>query len=251
MIRKIYELLLEREVKKKRMPNHIAIIMDGNRRYARKRGLPPQMGHFFGSRKAEKVLEWCYDLGIKTLTVFAFSTENFRRSEEEKRNLFQLIKRELFRLAEDKRIHKNRVKVRIIGKKELLPNEVLDAASLVEEKTKNYDNFRLNIAIAYGARQEIAEAVRKVLEKVLNGEVKAEEINLRMIEENLYENMPVDIIIRTGKEMRLSNFLIWQSASKYAYFCDVYWPEFRRIDLLRAIRSWQKRVERWLDGSQA
>ena len=251
MIRKIYELLLEREVKKKRMPNHIAIIMDGNRRYARKRGLPPQMGHFFGSRKAEKVLEWCYDLGIKTLTVFAFSTENFRRSEEEKRNIFQLIRKELFRLAEDKRIHKNRVKVRIIGKKELLPNEVLDAASLVEEKTKNYDNFRLNIAIAYGARQEIAEAVRKVLEKVLNGEVKAEEINLRMIEENLYENMPVDIIIRTGKEMRLSNFLIWQSASKYAYFCDVYWPEFRRIDLLRAIRSWQKRVERWLDGSQA
>ncbi len=251
MIRKIYELLLEREVKKKRMPNHIAIIMDGNRRYARKRGLPPQMGHFFGSRKAEKVLEWCYELGIKTLTVFAFSTENFRRSEEEKRNIFQLIRKELFRLAEDKRIHKNKVRVRIIGKKELLPKEVLDAASLVEEKTKNYDNFRLNIAIAYGARQEIAEAVRKVLEKVLNGEVKAEEINLRMIEENLYENMPVDIIIRTGKEMRLSNFLIWQSASKYAYFCDVYWPEFRRIDLLRAIRSWQKRVERWLDGSQA
>jgi len=251
MIRKIYELLLEREVKKKRLPNHIAIIMDGNRRYARKRGLPPQMGHFFGSRKAEKVLEWCYELGIKTLTVFAFSTENFRRSEEEKRNIFQLIRKELFRIAEDKRIHKNRVKVRIIGKRELLPKEVLDAASLVEEKTKNYDNFRLNIAIAYGARQEIAEAVRKVLEKVLNGEVKAEEINLRMIEENLYENMPVDIIIRTGKEMRLSNFLIWQSASKYAYFCDVYWPEFRRIDLLRAIRSWQKRVERWLDGSQA
>ncbi len=251
MIRKIYELLLEKEVKKKRLPNHIAIIMDGNRRYARKRGLPPQMGHFFGSRKAEKVLEWCYDLGIKTLTVFAFSTENFRRSEEEKRNIFQLIRKELFRLAEDKRIHKNKVRVRIIGKKELLPKEVLDAASLVEEKTKNYDNFRLNIAIAYGARQEIAEAVRKVLEKVLNGEVKAEEINLRMIEENLYENMPVDIIIRTGKEMRLSNFLIWQSASKYAYFCDVYWPEFRRIDLLRAIRSWQKRVERWLDGSQA
>ncbi len=251
MIRKIYELLLEREVKKKRLPNHIAIIMDGNRRYARKRGLPPQMGHFFGSRKAEKVLEWCYELGIKTLTVFAFSTENFRRSEEEKRNIFQLIRKELFRLAEDKRIHKNKVRVRIIGKKELLPKEVLDAASLVEEKTKNYDNFRLNIAIAYGARQEIAEAVRKVLEKVLNGEVKAEEINLRMIEENLYENMPVDIIIRTGKEMRLSNFLIWQSASKYAYFCDVYWPEFRRIDLLRAIRSWQKRVERWLDGSQA
>ncbi|ADC66122.1 undecaprenyl diphosphate synthase [Ferroglobus placidus DSM 10642] len=251
MIRKIYELLLEREVKKKRLPNHIAIIMDGNRRYARKRGLPPQMGHFFGSKKAEKVLEWCYELGIKTLTVFAFSTENFKRNEEEKRNLFQLIRRELFRLAEDKRIHRNRVKVRIIGKKELLPKYVLEAASFVEKRTKEYDNFRLNIAIAYGARQEIAEAVRKVLEKVLNGEVKAEEIDLKMIEENLYENMPVDIIIRTGKEMRLSNFLIWQSASKYAYFCDVYWPEFRRIDLLRAIRSWQKRVERWLDGRQA
>ncbi len=248
MIRKVYELLLEREIRRRRLPNHIAIIMDGNRRYAKKRGLPPQMGHLFGSRKAEKVLEWCYDLGVKTLTVFAFSTENFKRSEDEKRNIFQLIRGELLRLSNDERIHRNKVRVKVIGRRELLPKYVLEAASVVEEKTASYENFRLNIAVAYGARQEIAEAVKKVVEKVLNGEVKAEEIDLSMIERNLYDSTPVDIIIRTGKEMRLSNFLIWQSASRYAYFCDVYWPEFRRIDLLRAIRAWQKRVERWSDG---
>ena len=136
----------------------------------------------------------------------------------------------------------------MIGRKELLPEYVLEAVSIVENRTRDYENFKLNIAVAYGARQEIAEAVKKVVEKVLNGEVKAEEIDLSMIEGNLYDSTPVDIIIRTGKEMRLSNFLIWQSASRYAYFCDVYWPEFRKIDLLRAIRAWQRRVERWYDG---
>ncbi len=251
MIRKIYEKLLEREVRKKKMPEHVAIIMDGNRRFAKKRGLPPHVGHFFGSRKAEKVLEWCWSLGIKILTVFAFSTENFRRSEEEKKNLFALIRRELLRLAFDKRIHENEVKVRVIGRRDLLPLEIREVVDVVEKETRNYGRFRLNIALAYGGRQEIAEAVRKVVEKVLKGEVNVEEVDLRMIERHLYDETPVDLVIRTGGELRLSNFLVWQSASRYAYFCDVYWPEFRKIDLLRAIRSWQQRYERWSYGIEA
>ncbi len=241
LIYSIYEKKLASEVQKKRMPEHIAIIMDGNRRYAKSRGLPAKLGHYFGSKKAEEVLNWCWDLKIRNVTVYAFSTENFRRDEEEKRNIFELIRKELYRLAEDKRIHDCKVRVRVIGKKEYLPDYVLEAAERVEEKTSKYKNFFLNIAIAYGGRQEIVDAVRKILKLVKDGKVKLEEISPDLVGRYLYTDgkASVDLVIRTGGEQRLSNFLPWQSAKGTAYFCDVYWPEFRKIDLLRAIRSWQ------------
>jgi len=244
IVYKIYELRLLKEVKARPLPNHVAIIMDGNRRFARRRGLPPHLGHVFGSRKAEQVLEWCLELGIRNLTTYAFSTENFKRGEEEKRHIFGLIEDRLRKLANDRRIHRNRVRVRVIGKKELLPENVLNAVELVEERTKGYDRFRLNIAIAYGGRQELLDAVREILRKVKAGALKVDEITERTIEEHLYSDggyENVDLLIRTGGEQRLSNFLPWQSANSVAYFCDVYWPEFRKIDLLRAIRSWQVR----------
>ncbi len=245
LIRKLYEIRLLREVRSRPLPKHIAIIMDGNRRYAKRRGLPPHIGHVFGSRKAEKVLEWCLELGIKNLTMYAFSTENFRRSEKERTHLFNLIADRLRKLANDRRIHKNRVKVRIVGKRELLPENVLRAVKEVEERTRGYDSYRLNIAIAYGGRQELIDAIREILRKVKCGVLKVEEITQRTIEEHLYspdgDYAKVDLLIRTGGEQRLSNFLPWQSANSVAYFCDVYWPEFRKIDLLRAIRSWQIR----------
>ena len=120
MIRKLYELKLFREIKKRPLPKHIAIIMDGNRRFARSRGLPEFMGHFFGSKKAERVLEWCREIGIKTLTIYAFSTENFKRKEEEKKNIFELVKKELKRLIKDERTHKYRMRVKIVGRRERL-----------------------------------------------------------------------------------------------------------------------------------
>ncbi len=245
IIYKIYEIKLLREVRSKPIPNHIAIIMDGNRRYARRRGLPPYIGHMFGSQKAEHVLEWCLELGVKNLTTYTFSTENFRRNEEEKRHLFSLIEDRLRKLAKDARIHKNRVRVRIVGKKELLPENVLKAIDEVEEATKHYNNYRLNIAIAYGGRQELMDAIREILRKVKRGILKIEDITHKTIEEHLYspdgDYASVDLLIRTGGEQRLSNFLPWQSVNCVAYFCDVYWPEFRKIDLLRAIRMWQIR----------
>jgi len=245
LIYKLYELKLLKEVKRYPMPKHVAIIMDGNRRFAKRRGLPPYMGHFFGSKKAEKVLDWCLELGIKNVTTYAFSTENFKRSEEEKKNLFKLMERELKRLLTDKRIHKNRVRVKIVGRKDLLPENVQSIAEELENATRHYDKYNLNIALAYGGRQELIDAIRDILKAVKEGILKTEEITKELVERYLYSDNgyeSVDLLIRTGGEQRLSNFLPWQTANSVAYFCDVCWPEFRKIDFLRAIRTWQRRV---------
>ncbi|ADB57557.1 polyprenyl diphosphate synthase [Archaeoglobus profundus] len=244
-IYKLYEIKLLKEVKKFPPPKHVAFIMDGNRRYAKKKGLPSYMGHFFGSRKAEEVLKWCLELKIKTVTAYAFSTENFRRSEEEKINLFKLMERELRRLMEDRRIHKNKVRVRIVGKRELLPENVQKVVDDLERATRDYDRYNLNIALAYGGRQELVDAIRCVLRLVEGGKIRPEEIDRHLIERFLYSDNgyeSVDILIRTGGEQRLSNFLPWQTTNCLAYFSDVFWPEFRKIDFLRAIRMWQRRV---------
>jgi len=250
MIRKLYELKLLREIKRKPLPKHLAIIMDGNRRFARSKGLPEFMGHVFGSKKAERVLEWCREIGIKTLTMYAFSTENFKRKEEEKKNIFELVKKELKRLIKDERTHKYRMRVKIVGRRELLPPDVLEVVEEVERVTKNYDNYFLNVALAYGGRQEIVDAIRSILKDVKEGKISIDEIDENIFSrylysDNGYEN--VDIVIRTGGELRLSNFLPWQTASSLTYFVDVYWPAFRKIDLLRAIRTWQNIRARYIN----
>jgi tritrans,polycis-undecaprenyl-diphosphate synthase [geranylgeranyl-diphosphate specific] len=241
LIYALYERKLMEGLKGK-MPNHVAIIMDGNRRFARSLGLPPQLGHAFGSRKAEEVLNWCWELGIKNVTIYAFSTENFKRSKEEKQNIFNIIERELKRLSSDSRIHRKRVKVRIVGKIQLLPKNVVKAIEEVERATQSYGNFNLNIALAYGGRQEIVDAIRKILQMVREGKIRSDEMDTMLIEKHLYakgDYSTVDLVIRTGGEQRLSNFLPWQAANSVAYFCDVFWPQFRKIDLLRAIKTWQ------------
>lgn len=246
IIYKIYERFLTREVKKFKLPNHIAFIMDGNRRFARKLGLPSKYGHVFGSDKVEDVLDWCWALRIKNITIYAFSTENFKRSEEEKRNIFNLVKIKLIKLINDERVHKDKIRIKIVGKKDLLPKDLRNIIKMVEERTKNYKNFNLNIALAYGGRQELTDAIVSILKMVKKGKIKWSEISQDLIETWLYCDggyKSVDLLIRTGGEQRLSNFLPWQSANSVAYFCDVYWPEFRKIDLLRAIRAWQQRVK--------
>uniref|UniRef100_A0A7J3LZJ9 Tritrans,polycis-undecaprenyl-diphosphate synthase (geranylgeranyl-diphosphate specific) n=1 Tax=Archaeoglobus fulgidus TaxID=2234 RepID=A0A7J3LZJ9_ARCFL len=242
---KIYEKRLERFVLKNEIPRHIAIIMDGNRRFARKLGLEESQGHEFGSKKAEEVLEWCWQLGIKMLTLYAFSTENFKRSEEEKKNIFRIFERELKRLLTDKTTYEREVRVRVVGKRELLPEKLLRLVEEVEKATEPHEKCFLNIAIAYGGRQELIDATKKIVEKVMRGELMPSQIDERVVEENLYNEhelyAKVDIVIRSGGEQRLSNFLPWQTTNSVAYFCDVFWPEFRKIDLLRAIREWQRR----------
>lgn len=244
MIRKIYEKLLFKKVKSGEIPKHIAIVMDGNRRFAKKHGLKPYVGHIFGSKKAEEVLEWCWELGVKMVTLYAFSTENFKRDETEKRNIFRLMEREFKRLLNDRRTYERELRVKVVGRRHLLPKYLIKTIERVEEATKNHKKHFLNVAIAYGGIQEITDAIRKILKNVKEGLISPKDINESLIERYLYndkEYVKVDLVIRTGGEQRLSNFLPWQSADSLAYFCDVYWPEFRKIDLLRAIRAWQFR----------
>jgi len=242
-----YEALLANEIKDKPVPSHVAIIMDGNRRFARKRGLAQYYGHFKGADTTEKVLDWSFDLGIKQLTVYAFSTENFDRNDVEKNKLFELIGIKFDKICADERTHKRRMRVRVLGNIDLLPPGLKSSAKHAEEITRSYDGVYLNVALAYGGRQELVDAAQRMATKIKNGELSLNDINEETISNNLYPttgSVPyVDLIIRTGGDERISNFLPWQANGNEcaAYFCAPFWPEFRKIDLLRAIRTFQTR----------
>jgi len=247
----LYERRLLKEVKRGPMPRHLGLILDGNRRYARALGLPPTLGHEFGVHKAYEVLEWCLELGIKTVTVWVFSTENFRRSPEEVEALMGLFVREAERMAEDHRILENQVQVRLIGRREGFSPEVRAAMERLEARTRDHKGMVLNIAMGYGGREEIVDAVKSLLleaeEKGLSPKGVAEALTSEEIGKRLYTaGLPdPDFIIRTSGEIRLSGFLLWQSAYSEFYFADVLWPEFRKIDFLRALRSYQARERRF------
>ncbi len=248
---KLYERWLELQVKGKPMPEHVAIILDGNRRWARMYGLNPWIGHRAGARKVENLLRWCLDLGIRTVTLYAFSTENFRRTPREVAELMRLLKEKLAELKESDIIREREVRVKIIGRLNLLPRDLRELAREIEEMTKDYRRHFLNIAIAYGGRAEILDAVRKIAEDVAKGRLRPDEIDEEVFEKYLYtgylppELRDPDLIIRTSGEERLSGFLLWQCAYSEFCFLDIYWPEFRRIDLLRAIRTYQMRQRRF------
>lgn len=245
----LYESYLFEKVKSRpeRIPKHIAIIMDGNRRWARILNKPPWYGHLFGSKKLEEILEWCRDLGIRTLTVYAFSTENFNRSKEEVKMLMDLFEKKFRELIHDRRVHKYGIRVNVLGRKELLPENVRKAAEEAEQATKKYNNYNLNIAIAYGGRSEIVDAVKRIVDDIQVGKLNKNEIDEKLLKRYLYvPNMTdPDIVIRTGGEVRISNFLIYQIAYSELFFVDVYFPEFRKIDFLRIIREYQKRDRRF------
>ncbi len=248
---KTYEKFLLDEIKGDRIPKHVAIIMDGNRRYAEKLGEERYKGHLYGANVTRKVIEWCFEIGIKQLTLYTFSMENFKRDEEEKRNLFSILEEKLREIANNRMIHERGVRVKSIGNIELLPENLQSAIKNAEEVTKDHKNFNLYIAIAYSGRGEITYAARSIADKAERNEISVESIDEDMISRHLYmtngnDNIPhgdVDLIIRTGGELRLSNFLPWQSIGNECavYFCAPYWPSFRKIDLLRAIRTYQER----------
>ncbi len=243
----IYNRKLWKEVKKGRKPKHIAIIMDGNRRFAKEWGMSETEGHTRGKDKLEEVMEWAMDMGIKVMTVYAFSTENFNRSPEEVKHLMKLFEDNFRKLAEEERIHKNRIRVSVLGQKELLPDSVKDAIDYAEEKTKDYDDYYYNLAVAYGGREEIISAIKRIARDVKNEKVEINDIDQEMFSSYLYTaDFPdPDLILRTSGEERVSNFLLWQIAYSELYFVDVYWPGFRKVDFLRAIRSFQQRSRRF------
>jgi len=248
-IYKIYEKWLWHQIKTGAKPEHIAVILDGNRRWALERSLNPWIGHKQGAEKVEDLLDWCLEMGVKSITLYAFSTENFRRSPREVEKIMNIAEEKLRKLLTDKRIHENHVKVKIIGRKSLLPESLRKLINEAEEATKEYNEHFLNVALAYGGRAEIVDATKKIAEKVEKGEIKSKDINEKLFEKFLYTaHLPKqdpDLIIRTSGEERLSGFLLWQSAYSELCFLDIYWPEFRKIDLLRAIRTFQKRKRRF------
>ncbi len=230
--------------------NHVGIIMDGNRRFAKRLMLEPWRGHEWGSKKFEEVLDWCIEVGIKHVTLYALSIENLSgRPREELEFLFKLMKDVAKGVVDDKnhKVHTNKVRVNVIGKTELLPPDLRNVIREAMELTKGYSNFFLNFCVAYGGRQELTEAVKKIVDKVERKEINAGDINEEVIKDNLYTSgMPdPDLIIRTGGEKRLSNFLLFQSAYSELYFTDKTWPEFRKEDFLDAIKDFQDRQRRF------
>ncbi len=246
---RIYEKWLFDQIKSQPKPEHIAIILDGNRRWAQDHSMDPNVGHYYGADKTEKVLRWCLDLGVKTITFYAFSTENFSRSPEEVEELMSLFEGKLQEILEDEDIRKYKVRVKAIGRINQLPENLQEMITKVEESTKNYDQHFLNLAIAYGGRAEIVDAAKDIAQHIVDGTLSPDEIDEAVFEKHLYTSylpkQEPDLVIRTSGEERLSGFLLYQSAYSELFFLDVYWPEFRLIDILRAIRTFQKRKRRF------
>jgi len=242
-----YEKKLLNKVLNGPIPKHLAIIMDGNRRFAQKLGMEHVKGHLAGSDKLEEVMEWCIELGINVLTVYAFSTENIKRNKDEVDFLMRMFADSFRKAGDDERVHRNKIRIKAIGRTELLPKTVQDAIRFAEEKTKNYDKHFFNIAVAYGGREEILNAVKRIAEDVKKGKINEEDINEKLMSSYLYtSDIPdPDLILRTSGEERISNFLLWQIAYSELYFADVYWPGLRKIDFLRAIKSYQERKRRF------
>ena len=243
----LYEGLLSEEVSG--APSHVAVIQDGNRRYARAQGDNVHQGHRSGAETTEQVLEWCQEIGVEELTLYAFSTENFERSDDENEPLFDLLCEKLYEFADADRVHENKVRINVIGTVDRLPARVQEAVTYATAQTENYDDFVLNIALAYGGRSQLLEAARSVADDVDAGTLDPDEVDIQAVEERLYATplRDVDLIIRSGGGERTSNFLPWHANGTEAavFFCTPYWPEFSKADFLRGIRTYEHRQQSW------
>jgi tritrans,polycis-undecaprenyl-diphosphate synthase [geranylgeranyl-diphosphate specific] len=246
---RLYERKLESQIKQDRLPEHVAIILDGNRRWAKYHFLANKGAHAIGADKAEQLLTWIYDLRIKITTLYVLSIENLDRDKKELDDIFELLGIKLEKLYNDSRIHERQMKIKAIGNIDALPKSLKEILFRLEKETNHYDLTFLNIAIAYGGQQELIEAIRKIAYDVEKKELQISDINEQSIDSYLYtSHLPQpepDLILRTSGEKRLSGFLLWQSAYSELVFMDVFWPEFRKIDLMRAIRTFQRRRRRY------
>ncbi|HEX7369165.1 MAG TPA: polyprenyl diphosphate synthase [Rhodanobacteraceae bacterium] len=247
----LYERRLDRHLDRAAMPKHIGLILDGNRRFARRIGLDVRQGHSFGVRKLKRFLSWCLEYGVGHVTLFVFSTENFNRAPAEVQYLLDLFVRESAQLLDGLRLETKQVRVKIIGQRHRLPPKVLEASEALEVSTADHQGMLLTIALAYGGREEIVDAVKTLLNEAdAHGKTLASVaggLNAAQLSAHLYTagQPDPDFIIRTSGEQRLSGFLLWQSAYSELYFCDVLWPRFRRVDFLRALRNFQQRERRY------
>ncbi len=227
---------------------HIAFIMDGNRRFAKRLMKKPWMGHEWGAKKVREVLRWCREVGVKYTTFYSLSIENLMsRPKKELDMLMRIFKREFSNIPTDKEVHENEVRVNIIGRLDLLPKDVQEAAKKAMESTRHYDKYVVNLAVAYGGRQEIIDAVKKLVTLAKNNGMCAEKINEEMFREFLYTNgaPDPDLIIRTSGEQRLSGFLLWQAAYAELFFTPQLWPEFSKKEFMRAVEEYNNRERRF------
>jgi len=248
IIYRLYDWYISRDLDPNKMPKHVAIIMDGNRRFAKLQGnIDVLKGHELGVDTLENVLDWSIELGIEIITVYAFSTENFKRPQKEVEGLMRLFVVNFKRLVDHEKIHKNEVRVKVVGRTELLPDDVKEAITEAEEATKNYNKRFLNLAIGYDGRLEIIDSFKKIIKDVQEGKITIDDVDEDLVSKNLYTEGIDDpnLIIRTSGEERLSGFLLWQSSYSELYFCETLWPELRKVDFLRAIRSYQARERRF------
>ena len=229
------------------IPEHVAIIMDGNGRWATQRGLPRIKGHETGAESVRAVLRACRDAGVKYLTLYAFSSENWVRPPSEIAGLMSLLKR--FLRKEEAELHKNDVRLRTIGRTDDLPRDVQKELYRVIEATKDHKKATLILALSYGGRAELTDAVRKIADEVKRGDLDPKKINDKTLSKYLYApDVPdPDMMIRTSGEMRISNFLLWQLSYAEIYVTDVPWPDFREAEFMKAIQAYQKRHRRFGD----
>ena len=226
------------------IPKHVAIIMDGNGRWATKRNLSRSIGHLEGSKTLKKIVEYAFSNGIEILSVFAFSTENFKRSKEEVNYLMNLFVK-MFKDYFDK-LNEKGIKIVFSKKESGLPDKLENIIKDVTEKTKDNKNGIFNVCINYGGQDEIVDVVKKISKKVLDGNINIDDINKNIIEENLYQKLPpIDLLIRTSGEYRISNYMLWQMAYSEMYFTNTYFPDFDEFELKKAIEEYSKRDRRF------
>ncbi|TFH07163.1 MAG: di-trans,poly-cis-decaprenylcistransferase [Candidatus Thorarchaeota archaeon] len=245
---RLYEYILYRQLDKKQAPHHVGIILDGNRRYAKKQGMMvPWFGHHKGAAKVMEVLRILWEAGVKVCTLYAFSVENFDRDKDEVKEIMNLAKEKFSEVVGNPDVHKHKVRIQAIGRVDLLPEDVQVAIMAAEDETRNYTDHILNVAIGYSGRAEVVDAVKAIGEKIKAGIMEPSDVDEDVIESHLYTNgVPdPDLIIRTSGEERLSGFLLWQSAYSELYFAQIYWPAVRRIDIWRALRSYGNRSRRY------
>jgi short-chain Z-isoprenyl diphosphate synthase len=251
LVYRVYERRLLAHVLRGAMPRHIGLIQDGHRRYARESGLSNVNGYWLGAAKAEEVLRWCSDLGIPMVTLWWLSTENLARDPDDVADVLEVIEGRLPEWTAQGLAERLGIRIRPIGKLELLPESVRQVLDSAANETRHHDRLLLNIGVGYGGRQEIVDAVKGYLRDGFMRCDAPEEILERLTSDAVakylytYDCPDPDLIIRTSGEVRLSGFMLWQSAYSEYYFCDAHWPVFRKIDFLRAIRSYQQRHRRF------
>ena len=236
---------LKQEILDKQIPNSIAFILDGNGRWAKKRGMPRTYGHSKGIETLVKVSEACHELGVKNVLVYAFSTENWSRPKEEVDFLMNALIENLAKYK--KKLVSNQTRIKVIGERDNLPENILAAIEEVEELTKDFTSYTLGICFNYGGRQEIVHATKEIAKQVVEGKISIDEISVDLFEKNLYTNgfCEIDLMIRTSGEERLSNFLPWQLAYSEFIFTKCYWPDFNKKELYLAILEYQSRNRRF------